>query len=1327
MYLKPNPFLNPEGFRKNDVKPQAELNKEAGRNTKTTSNVSNVMNVSFQLNGVTHNISDAEFGPSTSLAQYIREVALLTGTKISCNEGGCGSCIVTVKKSQDDTPRSLNSCLTPVMICDGWSITTVEGLGDRTNGYHPIQEKLAAEGGSQCGYCSPGMVMQLYSWLQEHPNATKLEIDNILDGNICRCTGYRPILDAFKSFASDQDTEWTMPDIEDLKLCKNTGKPCSGNNSCGGQSSCHSSKKTTKEAEWFSPTTIDELLSTIRGLGDQTKYLLVSGNTASGVYKNEGPYDVYISVNKVAELHQISVGTEVVLGGNVKITDAINNLANTGNEVFEGVANHMKKIASYGIRNQGSIAGNLMMKNAHNDFPSDVFLSLETAGAMADIMDVNGTLITIPVGEVPWTDMNRKIIVRIKIQLSTKSMKKDLGSLWSQKMPVAGKAAGVWKYRSFKIMPRSTNAHAYVNAGFLARVDPTMNYQILERPRLVFGGIATNFVHATNTENFLNGRNMNDHEMFLEAMTLLAEELVPEEDPVLASTEYRKQLALGLFYKFYLYVLGDSASEAVRSGALDLDRGLSSGQQDFETDESQWPVSQPMQKYEAKIQAAGEAEYVNDIPTIAGELHAAFVLSNTANCDIASVDTDAALAVKGVIAYIDASDIPGINDWKMNPVPEPVFCTGRSEYAGQSIGVIVAETRDIALKAAKLVKVTYTNLGKVIVDIEVAMQDPNMVTTVMPTVEYGDYDAAMAAADTIIEGRFRMGSQYHFHMETHVCIAKPTEDGMDLEVPSQDINATANVVAKVLNVSANSINLGVKRLGGAFGGKINLQNSVATAAAVAANKLRRPVRLWVPLEDNMCMLGKRNPYLFDYKIGFDSNRKIVAVKSDIYSEGGWNLNAADSFFAIMFGQSCYHLPSLRYTPYGVKTHVTAHTSVRAPGMCNGHAMLEHMLEHAAAEMNISALELRLNNLMMEGSPTLPPPTTLNVPCPIQDIVDQLKVSSDYNQRMENAAAFNKANKWKKRGVSLVPMRYPHHIKGWGIKYHCLISVFAEDATISVTHGGIEMGQGINTKVRQVVAKELGVDVGLVKIKATANITNPNGSTTGGSFGSELNCGAAIKACSVLNGRLQATRKKLGASASWNEIITEANTNNIDLCARAMICPDTDPKLDGYSVWGAVVNEVEVDILTGEMYIVRADLIEDAGLSTSPQVDVGQVEGAFVMGLGLWTSEQMKFHPTTGAVLTKNTWEYKPPAAKDIPQDFRVTLLKNARNPVGVLSSKATGEPALLMSVSVLFAIKDALNASRMDAGLAGWWKLDGPATVEKIHQHAGVSPHQFVF
>merc|ERR1712142_858907 len=669
----------------------------------------------------------------------------------------------------------------------------------------------------------------------------------------------------------------------------------------------------------------------------------------------------------------------------------------------------------------------------------------------------------------------------------------------------------------------------------------------------------------------------------------------------------------------------------------------------------------------AKWQTSGELKYVGDIQPQQGQLHGAFVLSTRANCDIVSVNSTKALALTGVIDFIDANDIPGVNNWKPATTPEEIFCSGKSIFAGQALGLIVAETREIAIEAARMVQVEYANQGDVVTDIEKAMEIPSKVIPFGPAMQYGPVDANMESAARVVQGRFKMGSQYHFHMETQTCVVSPMEDGFDVKVASQSLDPVQNIVAAALNIPVNSVNTTVTRLGGSYGAKIYLPNQLCTAAAVAANKLGRPVSLWLPLEDNMKLFGKRTPYVFDYKMGLSSEGKILAIDTSIYCDGGGSLNDVDSPFAAFFGQSCCKGPAAKFTPFGVRTDTHSPTATRAPGMCNGHAMIEA------------------------------------------------------------ATTFNKANRWKKRGIALVPMRYGHNLALFpGLKMNCMISVFGGDGSVSVSHNGIEMGQGINTKVAQCVAFELGIDVSMVKVKPATNLTNPNGAITGGSAGTETNCVAAIKACEMLKERLSDTRSKLGEDATWPEIIKAANAADVDLCVHYMFEGKKD-NYGGYSVWGVAITEVEVDILTGEMFIVRADITEDAGLSTSPLVDIGQIEGAFTMGLGLWTSEEIKFDQVTGELLTMNTWEYKPPAAKDIPQDFRVTMLKNVKNPMGVLGSKATGEPALLLGISVLFAIWDALNEYKKDAGQTGWWQLNGPATVEHIHQHAEVDPAQFIF
>ena len=370
------------------------------------------------------------------------------------------------------------------------------------------------------------------------------------------------------------------------------------------------------------------------------------------------------------------------------------------------------------------------------------------------------------------------------------------------------------------------------------------------------------------------------------------------------------------------------------------------------------------------------------------------------------------------------------------------------------------------------------------------------------------------------------------------------------------------------------------------------------------------------------MLGKRNQYLFDYRIGLSAEGKIQALTTEIYADGGWSLNDVDSMFAIIFGQSCYKIPTARMMPYGVRLNTPTPTAMRAPGMCNGHAMIESIMQHCAAEMSMTPNELREANLVEQGDPIMPPGRTLEDPSPIAMMIEKCKSDSEFIARRQTVDDFNTANRWKKRGLSMVPMRYDHWLRGFGMKMNALVSIFGSDGTISVAHNGIEMGQGMNTKVVQCVAQSFGVPMDMIQVKPVTSVTNPNGSTTGGSCGSETNCVATRGACEILKARLAPYRAKLGPKATWLEVIQEANASNVDLCAHYLMEVERD-KYYGYQVWGVAVTEVEVDILTGEMRTVRTDLLEDAGLSTSPIVDIGQVEGAFVTGLGLWTRSETK--------------------------------------------------------------------------------------------------------
>jgi len=343
--------------------------------------------------------------------------------------------------------------------------------------------------------------------------------------------------------------------------------------------------------------------------------------------------------------------------------------------------------------------------------------------------------------------------------------------------------------------------------------------------------------------------------------------------------------------------------------------------------------------------------------------------------------------------------------------------------------------------------------------------------------------------------------------------------------------------------------------------------------------------------------------------------------------------------------------------------------------------------------------------------------------PIPKMLEQLKVSGDYQRRRAEVNNFNSQNRWKKRGISVVPMRYAVHYGMWS--YPVFITVYHQDGTVAISHSGIEMGQGINTKVLQVAAKTLGLPMEKIKIRASNNLTGANASVTGGAVTSELVSYSMIKACEILLAKMSPVKEKLPKDASWERIVDQCHKEGVEMAASYLLSPKDGIK--SYDVYAVNMLEVEIDVLTGENKVCRVDLIEDAGKSLSPEVDLGQIEGALIMGIGYWTTEKLIYDPQNGQLLTNNTWNYKVPLPRDIPEDFRVTLLKNAPNPFGVLRSKATGEPPLCLGVTVLFALRDAIDSARKDAGVSGdFYQMDGPTTPEDIVKLCMTSKNQFI-
>ncbi|XP_039947447.1 xanthine dehydrogenase-like [Bactrocera tryoni] len=1260
------------------------------------------MTTSFVINGTPYDVDLSSLPVDITLNTFLREHAQLTGTKFMCLEGGCGVCICVVRgkhpASGETRTWAVNSCLTLLNTCTDWQITTIEGIGNKRDGYHPIQKRLAKLNGSQCGFCSPAMVMNMYGLLESKGGKVILEeVENSFGGNICRCTGYRPILDAMKSFAIDSNTRvegGCCDDIEDFEfvICPMAGRQCVSK--CGKPLTMLAYENGTY---WYWPHTLADVFHALGQVGND-QYMLVGGNTAHGVYRRSPDIKHFIDLHAVPELKRHSiVGEKLTLGGNLSLNEAIEIFQKIsqrpGFEYCQQLWQHFDMIAHVPVRNTGTLAGNISIKKAHPEFPSDVFLTFEALNAQIVIQELSAQPKTISILDYLKLPFNKAVILAFELRAYLK---------------------GRFIYHTYKITPRAQNAHAFVNAAFLLDMDVT-SWGIVNAARICFGNISPDFVHATATEAYLVGQNLFDKEVMAKIFVSLNNEVQPDDVLPEPSPTYRRALVCGLFYKTILKLApAEKVRPEYRSGADILRRPLSSGTQTFETIEKNYPITQPVQKLDALIQCSGEAFYMDDTLTNSHAVYCAFANATRVGAHIEQIDASEALDMSGVIAFYTAKDIPGNNsfcDAAFQYEPEEIFCSDVVKYYDQPLGVVVAQTSDIAKLAATKVKVIYSNRPK---------------TTILPTMTHVfEADAkerikARTAShlndiqlsdqpDISARGIFEMGGQYHFTMEPQTTVAVPFEDGLQIWSATQWMDQTQCVIAKMLAISANAVQLKVRRLGGAYGAKISRGNQVACAASLAAYKLNRPARFVQSIESMMNSNGKRWGCRSDYEFHIKNNGKIVGFTNTYYEDAGCTTNENPiEDLTPLTARNCYDLndSNSRVSGQAVITDAPSSAWCRAPGSTEGIAMIENMLEHMAFEANLDPADVRRVNLKPGNK--------------MVELLPRFLQSTEYQQRRKEIAAFNDSNRWVKRGLGLAIMEYPVDLVG---QYAATVAIYHVDGTVVIAHGGIEMGQGMNTKIAQVAAHTLGIPLSFVKLEYSDTINGANSIVTGGSLGSESVCYAVRKACDTLNERLKPVRDALGKNASWQKVVTEAYARTINMIASEHY---KQGDMKNYFVYGLGLTEIKLDILTGNHLIKRVDLLEDAGESLSPYIDVGQVEGAFVMLLGYWLTEHLVYERETGRLVTNRTWTYKPPGAKDIPIDFRIELLQKNPNPAGFMRSKTTGEPPACLAVSSIFAIQHALQSARQDAGIQHEWvRLGAPTTPETIVMNSGTDTRTF--
>ncbi|XP_047533953.1 xanthine dehydrogenase 1-like isoform X2 [Vanessa atalanta] len=1117
---------------------------------------------------------------------------------------------------------------------------------------------------------------------------TMLEIEQSFGSNICRCTGYRPILEAFKKFASDAPVPQVLPDIEDLKLCDKTGEICEKRN-CDDSDWCFVSGsdvqlgvKVIKLCDgrfWYRVATLTDIFIIWHANGVQS-YMLVAGNTGKGAFPILEYPKILIDISGVSELKGFNIDQNLIIGAGNTLTDVMSIFKTMcTHEYFDYLSilnDHIKLVAHIPVRNLGTIAGNLMLKNKHHEFPSDIYLLFETVGAQVTIVSAPGYSKILTMQDFLKEDMTGKIILNILLPPLNASH----------------------KITTFKIMPRSQNAHAIVHAGF--------NYKLNEAgvvvgSRIVYGGLSPVFTRAWKTEAYLRGKALFRNETLQGALKVLNAELVVTEELPAPPVEFRRQIALSLFYKGLLSLCPQKTlNPRYYSGAVKIHetRPVSDGKQIFTTNPTIWPLNKPFPKLDALIQCAGETKYTEDVPSLPGEVYAVFVLSTVARGKIISIDPSKALSEPGVIAFYSVSDIPGQNTFTpplsiFYTKDEVLLCDGEVKFFNQPIGIIVAESQKLAEKAATLVNVQYSNVVAPEIDIRESITDPAKVTLA------GSFEATKVGTDVskIIKGENTIYGQYNFTMETLVCVTLPTEEGLLVYAASQFIDMVQRTVSRVLNLEQNRVDVFVRRIGGGYGYKISRVTQICGACSLVAFKLNRPCRFIQPLTHNMRAIGKRTPCASNFEMGVNAKGEIQYINHDLYDDNGYITNEPLVSLGLELYSNVYKSEAWTHKSYNTVTDTPSNSWVRSPGSLEHVAMAENIMERIAYELNLDPLEVRLSNLDREKHG------------PIQEMLDTLKSESQYDERKVAVDKFNSENRWKKRGLRYSFLRWT---PVGSMYFDVTLTVFRDDGTVAITHGGVEMGQGINTKAIQICAYFLKIPVEKIKIKPNDTMITPNSFPTGGSITSH-NIGIGVqKCCEQLLARLEPVRTQL-TDPTWELLIKTAYEMNVDLQVHGFV---NALDMQMYNIYGITLAEVEIDVLTGEWEIIRVDLIEDVGRSVNPELDVGQVEGAFIFGVGYWTSENLVYNRSNGEVLTNRTWDYWVPQARDIPQDFRIYFKKGSFSTEVILGAKATGEPATCMGIVIPFAMRAAIAAAREEAGIpkTQWFQIDGPYTVDKI-------------
>ncbi|EQC41233.1 hypothetical protein SDRG_01208 [Saprolegnia diclina VS20] len=1335
----------------------------------------------FYVNGQRDEV--ANVAPEETLLNYLRNKKRLTGTKLGCGEGGCGACSVIVSRMNPETKAvthaAVNACLTPLCAVEGCAVTTVEGLREpSTQQLHPVQTAIAENHGSQCGFCTPGIVMALTAIVQDD-HATMETIEHKMDGNLCRCTGYRPLLDAAKSFGSDAaahvqcgsaacDQHCMTGDIEDIlsvvscsakkiqaehKKHKHAIPKVAFPQELVTHTATLAAQSTTivgSHVRWLRPSSLTELLQ----WKEEFPHAKISvGNTELGIevkFKRM-EYPVMLSVSHVPELHVLELITApfagVRLGAAASLTRIVDfckttSVLPTQQRALVAMRSMLKWFASLQIRNVACLGGNLATASPIGDMNP----LLSSLGAVLEVASATGRRM------VPVADL---VVAYRKVGLRGDEV------LLSVLVPFTREHEYVFPFKQAK---RREDDISIVTAGLRFQLGSHAHGWRIDDCSLFYGGMGPTPKRALETEARLRGSAFTKDSVEAACNVLRRELQLPVTVPG-GLAAYRTTLSVSFLYKAFLQVAKALANDTSSptspwmtldareySGAtsyMNVPRPLSRGTQRFGIEkggllsskmallptQDRSPVGNPLMHRSAYLQVSGEAKYVDDMDDVHNVLHGALVLSTIAHGDIQRIDPSVALTMPGVVSFLDASVFEKLTQNALGPVihDEECFASKSVVSMGQPIGIVLATSHEAAHAAADKVLVEYTPRPS-IVSIKEAVA-ANAFHTKGHTLVRGDVCAGLAQSDVVVHGEMYMGGQEHFYFETQACYVTPMEDGaMHVVSSTQATTKTQMCVAACLGVPAHKIVSSVKRMGGGFGGKETRSVFVACAAAVAAKALKRPVRLLLERQADMATTGGRHPYYAKYTVGATQDGRLQAYEVELFNNAGYSLDLSEAVMdrALFHCENAYYVPNMTAKGLCCKTNLPTNTAFRGFGAPQGMMMAETMMDHVASVLRMDPVELRTRNLYQEGHVTHYGQRLVDYTLPA--LWARGLRESQYAERSAAVAAFNRAHVWKKRGLAILPTKF-------GISFTnkfmnqggSLVHVYA-DGSVLVSHGGTEMGQGLHTKIMQIVAKSFAIPMDAVTIHETSTDKVANSQPSAASMSTDLYGMATLDACEQILARLAPVLAKLGPDAAFADVIKAAYFDRIDLSAHGFyIVPNENCGYDwskpveaqtstafNYYTTGVACTEVELDVLTGDVHMTQVDIYMDVGASINPAIDIGQIEGAFLQGFGLfcmeehvWGDENRPWLPR-GGLFTRGPGTYKIPSFNDVPLQMNVWLEPQLKNKLAVHSSKAIGEPPLFLGATAFFAIKAAIAAARAEHTTdTEYWTLHAPVTSER--------------